>query len=509
MTKSIIRLNKWPFEKGEKAKLIKISKPYHAKGRWFVDALFLSIEHNYPKTLRRSFGDLHLLIVAAVYIDGVRQDMSKWVEADISIVEDVLHRKPIEPYLLKNGRDHRFDCYTFGISINYKYYIISLFEIMRAILAPDVFWLNQITQFDSIDTRILHALKNDVLELNFSTDVPVNYVKQNAAIKHVAWVLSNPEIYSMLNLLYKNIKENKGILFEFLFNDLTLTIRFEERNGRRYIREIIACKQKRLKCNAIQVTHPRLATYEEVEDRKNRELNKSKRKIVTLSSDYTKDLIANMTASNNFLDIEDDKDILSEYSTFTEINRIKINKECVTSKSTKCNIISDTNQRTTGDFGGLETIPQLEFAHIMQDNLDDDFADIQAVLQLMGKRSKTDSITQYIGVLNNHWRYRSICTLDDGVTPRKYLIGKIKTQNNTNAIIIEIQRQHLSISTLMCISKQLLNWDKICHNIIKKFIINSGTWPQLEKINYLVCYRLKHTNITIEKKEERLFNKLF
>ncbi len=145
MAKSIIRLDNWPFEKGEKAKLIKISKPYSVEGRWFVDGLFLSVEHKIPKTVQRSFGDLHLLIVEAVYVDGMRQNMPHWIETDIYITEDILHRKSIELYLLKNERDRRFDCFTFGISVGYEYYIVPLIEIMRAILAPDVFWLNQIT----------------------------------------------------------------------------------------------------------------------------------------------------------------------------------------------------------------------------------------------------------------------------------------------------------------------------------------------------------------------------
>ena len=130
------------------------------------------------------------------------------------------------------------------------------------------------------------------------------------------------------------------------------------------------------------------------------------------------------------------------------------------------------------------------------------------MLGLMGKRNKVESITQYIGALNDHWLYRAICTLDDGITPRKYLIGKIKLKNGTEAIVIEIQRQTLEISTLMCISQQVLQWNKICHKILKRFILNSGIWPQvdeLKEIAFLISYRFKHTDVEIEKKEKRMF----
>ena len=79
------------------------------------------------------------------------------------------------------------------------------------------------------------------------------------------------------------------------------------------------------------------------------------------------------------------------------------------------------------------------------------------------------------------------------------------------AIVIEIQRQHLKISTLMCISEHILHWDKTCHDILKNFIINSGTWPQPEETGdspYLISYRFKHTNAEIEKKEKRIFEKI-
>ncbi len=318
----------------------------------------------------------------------------------------------------------------------------------------------------------------------------------------MAWAFSNPEIYNMLTLLHESIKKNKGILFDFLFKNLIITVRFEEKNHRKYVREIIACKQKKINCNEIQVTHPGLVDYEEAEDGEPTEEKKLRRRVVSAGDDGAKDLVANMTATTNSLDIEDDGDILSEYSTFAEINRVKIKNERVASKSTQCNMVIDSNQRTTGDFGGLETVPQLEFAHMTQDKLDGDFAEIQAVLRLMGKRSEVESITQYIGVLNDHWPYRAICTLDDGVTPRKYLIGKIKLKNGTEAIVIEIQRQTLAISTLMCISQQVLQWNKICHKILKRFILNSGIWPQVDELKetvVLTSHRFKHTDVEIEK----------
>lgn len=146
-----------------------------------------------------------------------------------------------------------------------------------------------------------------------------------------------------------------------------------------------------------------------------------------------------------------------------------------------------------------------------KDKIEGDFKDIQAILQLMETRKEVESIEYYIGGLNDHWRYRAICTLNDGVTQRKYLLSKIKCHNGLQAVLIEIQRENLALSTLMCISNSLLKWDVICHNILKRFIVNSGVWPNLEDMEEtvkLVSCRFKHTDVNIARKEKRIFEKI-
>lgn len=508
MPKRKIGFDSWPFEKGERAKLIKISKPYSYNGSWYLKAMYLSMETpTKVEFIEHFFGDLHLLVLEATYIDGSRQNMPQWETVDIEFYNDFLGAKKIEARLIKNGKYNQFDYYTFGVSCESGYYIIPLFEIVRAILAPDVFWLNQIPTLDAMDTRIICNQFGDTLNLNFSTDVPVRYVSMDAKIKHIAWLFTNPENYNMLQNLYHNIQAGEGVLFDFLFKELIIKANIEKWNGRNYVREIIACKEKRINCNEITVQHPSLVEYAKNQNNDSNEELKRKRRIPIGQNDEDKTLISNMGATPGFIDVETENSIHSEYSSLATIKRnrtSRLSKRNLTEQNEK---VPGTNKRTTADFGGAETVPQMEFEHNISEKLKGDFADIYAILNLMEQREEVVSIKYHIGELNNHFKYRAICTLQDGVTTRKYFVGIIKLNDGREAISIEIQRERLSLTTLLGIGNGKQRWDKICHIIIKGLIKKSGSWPDVEclYLETLKFYRFKHSNNAINYREKRIF----
>ena len=421
MPKQKIGFDSWPFKKGERAKLIKISKPYSYNGLWYLKAMYLSMETNKAEFIEHFFGDLHLLVLEATYIDASRQNMPKWETVDIEIFNNCLGDKKIEARLVKNGKYNEFDYYTFGVSCKSGYYIIPLFEIVRAILAPDVFWLNQITSLDSMDTRIICNQIGDVLKLDFSTDIPVRYVSMDAKIKHIAWLFTNPENYNMLQNLYHKIQAGEGVLFDFLFNELAIKANIEEWNGRNYVREIIACNEKRINCNEITVQHPSLVEYTKNENHDLNEELKRKRRIPIGQNDEDKTLVSNMGATPDFIDVEPEDSIHSEYSSLAKIKRIrktKLNKSNGMSQGEIGNI-PVTSKRTTADFGGIETVPQMEFEHSISEKLKGDFADIYAILSLMEDRKEVASIKYHVGRLDAHLKFRAICTHVYKITPRK------------------------------------------------------------------------------------------
>lgn len=508
MAKLNIGFDSWPFEKGERAKLIKISKPFSENGLWYITAVYLSIKTNKPKFQKHFCGDLHLLIVEAEYIDGIRQDMPKWETVDISLPANLISNKNFAARLIEDKKYHEFDYYTYGINVKQEYYIVPLIEIVRAILAPDVFWLNQITQLDSIDTRVLCNRIGKTMHLNFTADVPVRYVRMDTKIKHAAWLFSNPMIYNMIAHLYHNIRSGNGILFEFLFKKFAFTARIEKWNGRNYVREIIACKRKKINCSEVIVHHPGLVEYDE-HDAGSEDGGQHRKRMSEDSFAGNKMLVSNLTALSNTIDIERDDTIHSEYASFVKIKRIRVARGIGT--SAKAQVISDelgeTNNRTTADYGGLDTVPQIEFEHSISEKLEGEFADMYAILGLMAEQPEVVSVKYHIGKLNDHFRFRSICTLEDRITPRQYFIGIIKLKDGREAMLVEIQREKISLTTLLIVSLSATKWNYICHKIIKGLIEKSGTWPDFEGFGFksLEVNRFKHTHIEITKREKRIF----
>lgn len=234
---------------------------------------------------------------------------------------------------------------------------------------------------------------------------------------------------------------------------------------------------------------------------------KRKRRIPIGKNGLDKTLVSNMTAAQGFIDVESEDSIYSEYSSFAKIKRIRTSRLSKRNLSEQNEKVPGTNKRTTADFGGVETVPQMEFQHSISEKLKGDFADIYAILSLMEDRKELASIKYHVGRLEDHFKFRSICTLADKITLRKYLIGIILLKNGRQAVVIEIQREEISLTTLMLISSNNQKWKVICHKILKGLIEKSGSWTDVEsEFDQLEVHRFKHTSATIKIREKKMFD---
>jgi len=497
----------WPFAKDEKAKLIKISRPYSINGLWYIDAVYLSKVSNRAKYLKHYFGDLHLLVCGAEYVNGKKQDMEDWVTVDVRFSKELINYRRPEPYLNQDKIHKKYNYYTFGLKNKGIYYVIPLHELLRAGLTPDIFWLNQVTALDSIDTRVLYETKEDRLLLTFLPDVPVKYIKMDEKIRHAAWVFSNPKIYQMIAQGYHSIKNDDGIRFDFLFDELHFKAKVERKEDLAYVKEIISFKRKKINCTNIIVEHPNLAEY----SRDTVEQDKKWMPVEIANGDRL--LVPNETAIPNLLDIDKYNSIQSEYITSVKIKRIRNirNGGHQITPMTIPKYIDGKANRTTADFGGLDTVPQIEFENNIEEKYEGLFLEIISVFKLMEKRDEVISIGYHIGDLTDHYKYRSICTLADGFTPRKYLTGKIQLTNGKEVLLIEVAREKLALSTLILVFNTKQNWKLVVHRIIKGLIRKSGSWPEIEKDGFekAEIYKFKHTGACVCHKEKRIFEAIY
>lgn len=225
-----------------------------------------------------------------------------------------------------------------------------------------------------------------------------------------------------------------------------------------------------------------------------------------------KALMSDKIAAQDAIDLNKDFSLQSECSSFVKINRIRSKKTSGTNITQKTIAIDfdGKNKRTTADSGGLDTVPQLEFVNQVNEKSEGLFAEIFAIINLMKCREEVISTGYHIGVLNSQFRFRSVCTLANEVTPRKYIAVQLQLLNGQEAMLIEIEREKLSLTTLLLVSNSSQMWSLICHKILKGLIQKTGSWPDIEEFGFeqLGFHKFKHTNAEICQKEKRMFESL-
>lgn len=373
-------------------------------------------------------------------------------------------------------------------------------------LAPDIFWLIQVNLLDSIDTRVSYELEHRQLTINFFSEVPVKYANMDEKIKQAAWVFSNPSIYTMIDQTYHSIMNGDGIKFNFLFHELCFTAKGEVRDNKAYVKEITAVKGKKIHCGNIIVNHAGFVEYEKNSSEKEKKWPPAEK------TNGDKSLVSDKTATPNMLDIDQCDSVESEYISFVKIKRIRSKRSSGTKVSSKTipREVEGNIERTTADIGGLDTVPQLEFENKVDEKLTGVFAEIIAIISLMEDRDEVVSIGYHIGELNDHYQFRSVCTLNDGITPRKYIAAQIKLVGGKEAMLVEVERENRKLTTRICVSNASQDWNLICHKIMKGFIENSGSWLDIGIFQFdgLEVYKFKHINIESGNREKRMFESI-
>ncbi|WP_331446048.1 Tn7-like element transposition protein TnsE [Natranaerobius thermophilus] len=484
---------------------MRISKPYKKENRWYIDALFYSHK---TKRVRLDIARLLRLHLGGTYKDGEFIGFESAIEMDISIPNSVIKNRKITPFLNKDKYNKEFDYYTFGIPYKDHFIVIPIIELVRAVLLPDTFWMNQVTQLDALDTSFVSSMSSEVLQVQFDPSINVSYVKLNEKINHLAWIMTNSNIFNMIAELYNNVSNGQGFLFDFGFTSLNMQVMAEQVGNKIFVKQIKSFRGKKIKTQKIEVSHPKL-----YKNSPSNETRDQYHKTIKISGD-DKVLDASKDGSYKDQDIVDENISKSEYTNYVKITRNKIpkkSKKPIETVETAKLYKEDSNSRTTSDLGGKEVVPQLEFLNNFQFLNINDFDEINQVLDLINERGNVVSVQRLVGKLKDHWSYGSFCDLKDGKKERRYLLGKITLSNGTEAVLIEIEREDRALTTLMLVSEKTANWNKICHVVLKGLVKNSGSWSA-EVINKIKTtygireHRFKHTRTDIHKKEKRIFS---
>ncbi len=499
---SRIKIKNWPFDKEDLTTLLDISKPFRDKGKWFFDAIFYCNEKKQTRKVKCELGMLILLKQKGIYQDG------QYLRAQSGIIEEIIiNPDNAEIRLIRSKYNSDYDKYNMSVWFNNKLYVFSLIELLKTILAPDIFCLNLIFHYDTYQQYFTYLKEYEKLNFNFTPEVNVKYIT-GEKIKHLSWMFSNKEVLEMISELHKSLLEKSEIKFKYKIKGVKVSALVYQHRKTYFANEILEVNGKRINAEVISVSHPKLIS---------KQSGSGSQKHTTISladNNMLKQIEADSNASSNVLDLNKNINIVSSYINHVPIKRNNLSeqKTGVIDENTK-KAYRTTNNRSTAEAGGQNAVTKLEFENL--DNLEG-FSTFERIVMALKEIELLDEVNKVeckIGILSEYRGWGTFITLDDSEINRKYLVSQIYMNDGRKAILIEIENGNRALSTLLLVGSNTMNTSLIADNIIKGAIKRSGAWDYeiimnlSEKYNFCVN-KFRHTKVPIEKLVERIMCKI-
>jgi hypothetical protein len=508
MSKVAVIIKKWPFSKGEKAKLTWIGEPFKQNNKWMFYA-YLKKDKT-TKRLLLDWGSVHFLALEKNYTNGnlnngETDENVEIIDINLNGVKAEYNEKPWEirgeGFYLKT-KSKTFNFYKAGV-----HYTVPIIEIIRAILAPDKFMLYRILEMDGLENYFTYEVKDRKLNIYFSSEYEAKLLK-NEYINHLTWIITNEAILKMFNEVGQGILEKRELSYSFLLNKFS--IRARVLRGKKSIRilEIISLNKKRINAEEINIFHPSLEESISSKEPK-------KRKYVGKNDDGDKEIDNSADGATKDSEQIDTFLLNHEYERLPRINKKKTGIKVARSKedkNTQVYTIDNDNLRTTADTGGEDIIRGIEFANISQIEEKGELQGFIEILKLLEKRKSIRSIKIIIGELPEGTKGKRFSKLSDGITKRRYIIGEIFMSKGECYSLIEVEREDKALSMLLLEMKSFMKLKVIYYMLLLGLVNESGNWSndKIEKIeaNGINVYRIKHINKSIFYRELHVYKKL-
>lgn len=190
-----------------------------------------------------------------------------------------------------------------------------------------------------------------------------------------------------------------------------------------------------------------------------------------------------------------------------KVPKRKVNKKSNEDENTETIVKNNDNIVSTADLSGVDGVKGLDFKEL--DNYkeliqSDDIAQMLKVLRVLKDNYPIIQISTSIGNVPIGKRSRLFAFLDDGITPRKYLLATIMLEDKNIRYLLEVERQGKSLSTLLIYSQSINNIIdiRVINSILKGLVDNNGSWDSKE-LNELTQDKLLNKRISHVKTKKR------
>ncbi|NFS20902.1 hypothetical protein FDE82_01965 [Clostridium botulinum] len=508
MGKVAIKAKDWPFEKGENAKLIWVGEPFKYNNKWMIYTYFKG--NKATRKIMLDWASIHFLSVDKYYTDGNLNNgevlgNKEIIDINLTGVRAEYIEKDWE--IWGTGFKDKTKSKTFNFSKKGILYTIPIIEIIRAVLAPDRFMLNRVLEMNTLENYFIYGIEKSKLNIHFTSQYEQNLLK-NEKINHLAWVITNPKVLKMLNSIGLSMWKIGEFKFDFLFDRFNIKARVEKKE--RYIRilEIVSLKKKRINVTEINIYHPSLEETVTTNEAK-------KRIYISKDTSSNRDLDSKADGATKSSEEINTLLINHEYERIPKINKLKSGRKIRRTKedeNTKTYIIEDEGARTVADEGGEKLLRGLEFINIANVEVKGELEEFIDILKLLEKRIEVKSVKIIIGDLPEGRKGKRFSRLSDGITKRRYAIGRIIMIDNREYSIIEVEREDRALSMLFLKSSNKVDWEWIYSLLLFNLVKESGKWSNKAIIEIeqkgIFVYRNKHIKKDLYEKVQYTYEKL-
>lgn len=293
-----------------------------------------------------------------------------------------------------------------------------------------------------------------------------------------------------------------------MFDKFSIKARVERKEKFVRILQILALDKKRINAEEINIFHPSLEKSEWSEEI-------SKKRQFKNNENNNRDIDSSADGATKDSEVIDTFMIAHDYEMLPKINkkqkgiRIRRKRE---DENTKTYIIDDNNLRTTADKGGEELVKGLEFTNLSTIKENGELQEFIHMLKLLEKKPNIKSVEIIIGELPEGTKGKKFSKLRDGVTKRKYAIGKILMIDGRENYLIDIERENRALSMLLLKGKGNGQWQWFYSMLLLELVNESGKWSKevIERIENkgIIVDRNKHMQKNIYEKSSFIYRKL-
>lgn len=508
MSERQVKLQHWPFSKGEQAQLIWISSPFWHEKKIMIYVYFRA--NGKTEKILADWGTLPALAIQHYYVDG---DITKSIPPQgINEIEITIYPNSVsfhERDWKVQGNNDKDVSRSFIVKQGNQSYILPVIEVVRTILAPNRFLLYRLFEMNSFPQYFIGNHYPNKIHLDFSSLYNIKYTK-TVFVYQLVWLLTNRDLRSVFENVAYTFNQ-KGILqFDWSFTQpITIRAIVKPNASGGTVLRVISVKNKHIPYSEITYEHPDIAQSTKANEAKKYTLQTKKNLGAGQDEMILDEQIEGTTDNFEVIEMDNQKHEYLVMPKVTKISRKTNKKREFEDENTKKRFINSDSNRSTADVGGNQVTRGLEPQSLIDVQIDGELGEFIKVMRVLQDFSEVQSINIIQGSLKEFSDTKRFVYLNDELTERKYVIAEVKLFSGKEISIFEVEREAKSLSTLIVLINGFQNKNHFYAQILSELIEKHGNWNK-EKLKVINTNHLtvRHGKRDIQHRAYLLFQKL-